>query len=235
MDGRTALLLASAAALPLACGTTPPPQETTLPPQYPTVAAPTTAPVAPRPATPPTAAPSLTATVAPPPGPPSLGQVLMDPRALAQLLASSGNLVNPNLTQPTAVPDALEAGLKGQQLRLAPGMTPEGPMLKQTLQRGQHTTMQVPLQSGKCYLIIGWSAPGDVKDLDLYLLSPPFYNALTAQDATSHNAPFVGADNVIPPHPICQVWPVPLQYKLDVFARDGSGAVVVQVYSKPSS
>lgn len=167
-------------------------------------------------------------------GPAALGQVLMDPATLAQFLAGLGTAVNPNLTQPAPVPDALEAGLRGQQLRLAPGMTAEGPLLKQTLQQGQHTAVQIPMQLGKCYVVLGFSQPGGVKDLDLYLLAPPFYNLLTAQDATSHNAPYLGADAAVPPRPMCPVWPVPLQYKLEVFAKDGSGVVAVQVYSRAS-
>ena len=233
MDARWTM---GAVAFAGACVVTPAQQDATYPPAY--TAAP---PVAPPPAS---ATATTTASVAPPPapsltapapnGPPLLGQVIMDPATLSQFLAGLGTPVNANLTQPEAVPDALEAGLRGQQLRLAPGMTAEGPLLKQTLQQGQHTSMQIPMQQGKCYLILGFSQPGGVKDLDLYLLAPPFYNILTAQDATSQNAPVLGADASAPPRPMCPIWPVPLQYKLEVFAKDGSGGVAVQVFSRPS-
>jgi hypothetical protein len=243
MDGRWALIaLGCIAAAPLAaaCLVTPQQPDATYPPPSFTAAPPVTAPAA---ASSSSATAQSTSTTPPPTpslttsaslGPPSLGQVFLDPVALAQFLASLGTPVNPNLTQPAPVPDALEAGLRGQQLRLAPGMTAEGPLLKQTLQQGQHTAIQIPMQQGKCYVVLGFSQPGGVKDLDLYLLAPPFFNILAAQDATNHNAPYLGADAAVPPRPMCPSWPIPLQYKLEVFAKDGSGGVAVQVYSKPS-
>jgi hypothetical protein len=128
-----------------------------------------------------------------------------------------------------AVPgDLTEAGLKAQALRLAPGMQPEGDELKQSLQQGQHAVMMVTLQAGKCYSVIGFSAPGAVQDVDLNLLAPPFFLTLAGQDLTHNNTPSIGAA----PNPMCPVVAFPLQYKLDVFARQGSGMVAVQLYSK---
>jgi hypothetical protein len=102
---------------------------------------------------------------------------------------------------------------------------------------GTHATMMVPMQLGKCYVIIGFSQPGDVKDLDLYLMTGLLgqYNLLAGQDTSHNNAPFIATDAASPPTPMCPSSPIPLQYKLDVFARDGTGMVAVQVYSKPSS
>ena len=74
--------------------------------------------------------------------------------------------------------DATELGLKALALKSAPGMQPEGDELKQTLAEGQHAVMIVTLQAGKCYSLLGFSAPGGVKDLDLNLLAPPFYVTL---------------------------------------------------------
>ena len=93
---------------------------------------------------------------------------------------------------------------------------------------GQHAVMMVTLQAGKCYAILGFSPPGSVKDLDLNLMAPPLYMTLAGQDMTHNNTPGIGAA----PNAMCPVVMFPLQYKLDVFARDGSGPVVVQLYSK---
>ena len=88
--------------------------------------------------------------------------------------------------------------------------------------------MMVTLQAGKCYTLVGFSAPGAVSDVDLNLLAPPLYLTLAGQDLTHNNTPTIGAS----PSPMCPVIAFPLQYKLDVFARDGSGMVAVQLYSK---
>jgi hypothetical protein len=45
---------------------------------------------------------------------------------------------------------------------------------------------------------------------------------------THNGAPSIGGA----PSPMCPVIPFPIQYKLDVFAKSGSGAVAVQLYSK---
>jgi hypothetical protein len=124
--------------------------------------------------------------------------------------------------------DPVEAGLKLLAAKDAPGMQPEGQELKQTLNEGQHTVMMLTLQAGKCYAILGFSPLGAVKDLDLNLLAPPLYMTLAGQDMTHNNTPGIGAS----PNAMCPVVPFPLQYKLDVFARVGSGPVVVQLYSK---
>jgi hypothetical protein len=67
-----------------------------------------------------------------------------------------------------------------------------------------------------------------VKDVDLNMLAPPLYMTLAGQDLTHNNTPTIGAS----PNPMCPVIAIQLQYKLDVFARSGSGEVAVQLYSK---
>ena len=124
--------------------------------------------------------------------------------------------------------DPTDAGLKLYALKVAPGMQPEGDELKQNLAQGQHAVMMVTLQAGKCYTLAGFSAPGAVKDVDLNLLAPPLYMTLAGQDLTHNNTPVIGAS----PSPMCPVIAFPLQYKLDVFAREGSGVVAVQLFSK---
>jgi hypothetical protein len=127
-----------------------------------------------------------------------------------------------------AVGDLTDAGLKAYALRVAPGMQPEGDELKQQLSEGQHAVMMVTLQAGKCYTLVGFSPPGGVQDVDLNLLAPPLYMTLAGQDLTHNNTPAIGAS----PSPMCPVIAFPMQYKLDVFARKGSGNVAVQLYSK---
>jgi hypothetical protein len=124
--------------------------------------------------------------------------------------------------------DLTDVGLKAHAMRVAPGMQPEGDELKQNLQQGQHAVMMVTLQAGKCYTLVGFSAPGAVADLDLNLLAPPLYMTLAGQDLTHNNTPVIGAH----PGQMCPVIAFPLQYKLDVVANKGSGIVAVQLFSK---
>ena len=136
---------------------------------------------------------------------------------------------------PGSVPgDPVELGLKAASLKHASGEQPQGQIAKGTLQEGAHQEFMVTMQPGTCYTIIGYSPLGQVKDLDLYLLAPPFYNpaipgGVAGQDTTHDNTPTVGGS----PHPMCPVIPLPLQYKVDIVARSGSGNVGVQVFSKP--
>ena len=194
---------------------------TAAPPGYP-AAYPTAAgqPMPGQPGAPPAAAASAASTPLAPTDPNSLQGSLSGLQGALQ-----GTLVAPGTAMPT---DLTEAGLKTQALRLAQGMQPEGSELKQNLTEGQHAVMMVTLQAGKCYSIIGFSPLGGVKDLDLNLLAPPLYMTLAGQDLTHNNMPAIGGT----PNAMCPVIAFPLQYKLDVFARSGSGQVAVQLYSK---
>jgi hypothetical protein len=151
-----------------------------------------------------------------------------DPNSLQAILQGLSGALQGTLVNPGASADLTESGLKAHAARVAPGMQPEGDELKQTLTEGQHAVMMVTLQAGKCYAIVGYSAPGGVKDLDLNLLAPPLYMTLAGQDLSHNNTPTIGAA----PSPMCPVIAFPLQYKLDVYAKSGSGAVAVQLYSK---
>jgi hypothetical protein len=159
-----------------------------------------------------------------PPGP----LAPIDPNSLQGILQGIQTAVQGTMAPGGAIgADVTDAGLKLHAARVAPGMTAEGDELKQNLGEGQHAVMMMTLQAGKCYSIVGFSAPGAVKDLDLNLLSLPF-NLLAGQDLTHNNTPTLGAA----PNPMCPVTPFPLQYKLDVLAKSGSGQVAVQLYSK---
>ena len=152
-----------------------------------------------------------------------------DPNSLQGILQGLQGALQGQLVSPGGLSgDIAEAGLKAQAMRVAPGMQPEGDELKQPLNEGQHAVMMMTLQAGKCYAIVGFSPPGAVKDLDLNLLAPPFYMTLAGQDLTHNNVPAIGAS----PSPMCPVVAFPLQYKLDVLAKSGSGPIAVQLYSK---
>jgi hypothetical protein len=167
-------------------------------------------------------APAASASATPPPLAPT------DPNSLQGILNGLQGALGGQMVAPGSSPDLAEAGLKAQALRVAPNMQPEGNELKQTLNEGQHAVIMVTLQAGKCYSVVGFSPPGGVKNLDLNLLAPPFYATLAGQDLTHNNTPTIGAS----PSPMCPVIMFPLQYKLDVYAQQGSGQVAVQLYSK---
>jgi hypothetical protein len=210
------------------------------PPGYPGAAPPPGYPGAPPAAPAPSPLPPTTypQPVQPPPGappapaasqqpPPPLAPT--DPNSLQGILQGIQNAF-PGAVVPggAASGDLTDAGLKLWAARTAPGMQPEGDELKQNLTEGQHAVMMVTLQAGKCYTIVGFSAPGAVKDLDLNLLAPPLYMTLAGQDLTHNSTPSIGGS----PSPMCPVIAFPLQYKLDVLAKGGSGQVAVQLYSK---
>ena len=124
--------------------------------------------------------------------------------------------------------DPIEGGLKAAAARFAPNMQPEGQMAKDSLPENGHKEMLITLAAGKCYSIIGFSPVGQVRNLNLRLLAPPFYNVQTGQDDTNDNTPVIGKGN----SPVCPMSPFPLQYKLDIHAGQGTGQFGVQVYSR---
>ena len=69
------------------------------------------------------------------------------------------------------------------------------------LTEGQHLDFTFQMTPGKCYTIIGFGA--GIKNLDLNLLAPPFYNVLAGQDTTDNNTPVVGgvAEPDVSDHP----------------------------------
>jgi hypothetical protein len=215
------------------------PQQPTAPAGYPQQPAPggyaQTQPGATPPgATPPGATPAGAPSATPAP----LGAVnLTDPNALAALFQQAVSALPAQLSAPGAIPgDPVELGLKAAAAKYAAGEQPEGSIAKAQIQQGgQHFSFTYTLNAGTCYTIVGYSPPGQVQDLDLYLLAPPFYNpaipgGIAGQDTTHNNTPTVGAA----PHPLCPVIPG-LAYKVDISARQGSGNIGVQIFSKPKS
>jgi hypothetical protein len=171
-----------------------------------------------------------------------LGPVVTnDPNQLSQIFAQAAQAAQAFLQPPGSagggggggggggMPTSLaDAGIKALALSAATGMSAEGQEATGTLQEGGHLSFMVPMQGGKCYTLIGFSPPGQIKNVDLNLLAPPFYNVLAGQDTTDDNAPIIGKA----PKPMCPIVPVALNYKVDIVARSGSGSVAVQLYSK---
>jgi hypothetical protein len=119
-------------------------------------------------------------------------------------------------------------GLAGVAAKMAPGMKPEGSIATGTLKEGDHLDWPLSLAPGKCYAIVGYSPSGEIGDLDLRLLVPPFYASITGEDETDDNTPVVGGG----PNPMCPVVASPLPYKLDITSQKGAGHAAVQLFSK---
>jgi hypothetical protein len=152
----------------------------------------------------------------------------MDPAFLQQAAAAAAAMMQPPPGPVTT--DPAELGIKALAAKHAPKMEPDGPEAKQPLTEGQRISMAVTLQGGRCYTFIGFSPPGAVRDLDLTLLGPaPMFNMSAGQDGTKDGSPVIGSGK----NALCPVLPFPAQYRLDIFAKSGSGPVVVQMYSRP--
>jgi hypothetical protein len=148
---------------------------------------------------------------------------------LAQIMGAGAAIMqNPSGGAGGLTGDPTELGIKLAAARFAPGMQPEGQMAKDNLQQDGHKEMMISMQGGKCYTIIGFSPLGGIKNLDLHLLAPPFYNVQAGQDDSTDNTAVSGRGN----NPTCPITPFPLQYKVDLHARNGAGPVGVQVFSK---
>ena len=168
----------------------------------------------------------------PPPQPQPTGSAAPLPGAavppdLLSQIAAAGAAILANPSGGLSA-DPVEIGVKFAAQRFAPGMQPEGQMAKDQLAENGHKEMMISLQGGKCYTIIGFSPLGGIRNLDLHLLAPPFYNIQAGQDDSTDNTAVIGKGN----SPLCPITPFPLQYKLDIHSRAGAGQVGVQVFSK---
>jgi len=105
--------------------------------------------------------------------------------------------------------------MKALATKNAPGMQPEGAAGKDTLAADGHKGQLITMQGGKCYTIVAFSPPGQITNLDLHLLLPPFYNMEAGHDAEADNTATVGKGTAA----ICPALQFPVQYKLDVHAK----------------
>ncbi|MGO8999404.1 MAG: hypothetical protein ACLQVI_39265 [Polyangiaceae bacterium] len=150
-----------------------------------------------------------------------------DPAELAAI-ASAAASASPAKTQPASAAGDLAKGLTAIAIKAAPGMKPDGAVATGVLKEGGHLGWSVTLAPGKCYAIIGYSPTGQIQDLDLHVLSPPFFTMLAGEDTTDDNAPVVGSA----PNPMCPVVSVQMPYKVDITAQKGAGHAAVQLFSK---
>ncbi|MGZ3449746.1 MAG: hypothetical protein ACXWUG_24880 [Polyangiales bacterium] len=128
---------------------------------------------------------------------------------------------------PAATPggDPIEAAIKANAAKNAPGFAPASSIGRATLKTGEHAGMNFTMQQGKCYVVFGAGATG-VTQLGLNLLfpaTPP--NAAIASDTGNGANPVLGAGK-----PLCP--PVQSPVRVDAVAMAGAGNVGVQVYVK---
>lgn len=113
----------------------------------------------------------------------------------------------------------------------ARGMKPSGDMIAGMLQEGQYLEQNATLQPGKCYTIVGLGLPG-IQELDI-VMSPaiPLQNAPLLPLAQDNQT---GSQATVAPQPDCYkyVMGLPLQVKITVIAKSGSGPAGAQLYVK---
>jgi hypothetical protein len=144
------------------------------------------------------------------------------------------NLVTGALAQGAALlgamggTDPVDNGIKSMAQQQAPGMKPEGGVIKTTLAPGAHGEGTVTLRPGKCYTIIGFGNLG-VQQLAIRLVPPPplppqplFEGVTNGPTAT------IGAKDQCIRSPS----PVATPLKVDIEMKQGQGQVGVQAYSK---
>lgn len=139
-----------------------------------------------------------------------------------------GGMVQPTLP-PEALDTAIDTAVNAQAGKLAPKMTLEGQPLRATLKEGERANMIVTMAPGKCYTFVAFSPPGNVAQLDLKLMTPPFYNVEAAKSgASDKNQPVIGKGTAAQ----CPVSPIAVPYRVDAIATKGAGRVGVYVFSR---
>jgi hypothetical protein len=133
----------------------------------------------------------------------------------------------PNLAE--ALDGAIDLAIKAAAATGAPNMTAEGQAGRATLSEGEHFNMIVTLQPNRCYTIIAFSPLGQVQQVDVKLMAPPFFNIPAGSSAaTDKNTAFVGKGKGA----LCPILPVPIAYKIDVGSKKGAGRMGVQLFSR---
>jgi len=128
-----------------------------------------------------------------------------------------------------AMDQALDVAMAAQAGKDAPGMAPDGPPGRATLNPSGAFNMIVNLQPGKCYTVIAVSPPAQVTQLEVKLLLPPLYTMEAGRSPATDKNPAVlgkGAQKT------CPISPIALPYRVDVTAKQGGGRMMVQLFSK---
>lgn len=168
----------------------------------------------------------------------AMGEGGMMDAAAADAAPEAGNPYNAflpdgGMAPPTIPPEgldvAIDTAVNAQAAKLAPKMALEGQPLRATLKEGERANMVVTMAPGKCYTFVAFSPPGNVTQLDLKLMTPPFYNVEAAKSgANDKNQPVIGKGTT----PQCPVSPIAVPYRLDAIATKGGGRVGVYVFSR---
>jgi len=147
---------------------------------------------------------------------------------------------DPNAMPPTGAFDAgpldaivdgaIDLAIRTQAAHAAPSMSPEGQVGRATLQQGGSFSMVVTMQPNQCYTFIAYSPPGQVTELDMKLMAQPLNIQAGASGVHHKNMPIIGKGKA---SALCPILPVPLPYRLDVVAKQGTGRIGVQVFSRP--
>lgn len=165
-----------------------------------------------------TAPPTASSVAAADAGPAEAGAAI--PSALPSAIGSAAVAV---------MDQALDVAMAAQAGKDAPGMAPEGPPGRATLNPSGTFNMIVNLQPGKCYTVIALSPPAQVTQLEVKLMLPPLYNMEAGKSPATDKNPAVlgkGAQKT------CPISPIALPYRVDVTAKQGGGRMMVQVFSK---
>jgi hypothetical protein len=130
----------------------------------------------------------------------------------------------------TVVDGAIDLAIRAQAAQSAPSMNPDGQVGRATLQQGGSFNMIVTLQPNQCYTFIAYSPPGQVTELDMKLMAPPFNMQAAASGAKDKNMPIIGRGKA---NAQCPFLPVAIPYRIDVVAKQGTGRIGVHVFSRP--
>ncbi|HNS95900.1 MAG TPA: hypothetical protein PLJ27_00620 [Polyangiaceae bacterium] len=159
------------------------------------------------------------------------------PQTTAPTTTQTAPTASATSTQPSptifdpAVQQLLAAQLVPIAQTDAKGMKKEGEIISGVLQEGQSLEQIAMLQPGKCYTVVGLGMPM-VQELDIVMAPliplPGAPNLPMAQDLKT------GAQATMAPAPDCykHVLPLPIQVKIIVTAKTGSGPVGAQLYVK---
>jgi hypothetical protein len=124
--------------------------------------------------------------------------------------------------------DAVDIGIKSLAQQQAPGMKPDGAVIKTTLAPGAHGEGTVTLRPGKCYTIVAFGNLG-VQQLAIRLVPPaPLPPQPLFEGTTNGPTATIGAKDQCIRSPS----PVATPLKVDIEMKQGQGQVGVQAYSK---
>ncbi len=145
------------------------------------------------------------------------------------VLGSLGGAAAGGTTGGAGSTDPISLGIQHNASQNAPGMKPDGSMVKLTLQQGQMSEGQFNLAPGKCYTLVGASMPGVFEVAIKVTMPAPLTTQVLGQNPAGANPmPVVwGGGN-------CYRSPSPLAMpvRLEVKMVRGAGTIGIQPYSK---